>query len=54
MNKKKIYLVYREVIANSITDAAKQKGKIYQISLASDELQLQLEKPKKKVGFVTE
>lgn len=48
---KKIYLVYREVIAKDIVDAAKQKGKIYQISLANDEIQLQLLTKKNKLGF---
>jgi hypothetical protein len=47
---KKIYLVYTEVIAKNITDAAKQKGKIYSIMLANDEAQLQLEN-KKPLGF---
>jgi len=51
MSKKQVYLVYREVIASSISDATRQKGKIYQVSLASDEVQLQLIKPKNKIGF---
>ncbi len=48
---KKLYLVYREVIAKDIVDATKQKGKIYQISLASDEAQLSLLTKKQLVGF---
>lgn len=48
---KKLFLVYREVIAKDIVDAAKQKGKIYQISLASDEAQLSLLTKKELAGF---
>ena len=48
---KKIYLVYREVIAKDIVDAAKQKGKIYQIVLADDMTQLKLIPEKQLAGF---
>jgi len=48
---KKIYFVYREVVADSITDAAKQKGYIYQISLADDNTQLKLVAKQKRLGF---
>ena len=48
---KKVYLVYREVVAKDICDASKQKGKIYSIQLANDEVQLQLLNNKHKLGF---
>lgn len=48
---KKIYLVYREVVASSFTDAIRQKGEIYQVSLADDNSQLKLLEKKSKLGF---
>lgn len=50
-NIKKIYLVYREVVASSFIDAIRQKGEIYQVSLADDNSQLKLLGKKNKVGY---
>ena len=46
---KKLYLVKREVYATSIEQALKQKGKVYEVSLAEDKFQPVVEKP--IVGF---
>ncbi len=36
---KKLYIVKREVRANSIPEALKGKGKVYEVSLAGDKYQ---------------
>lgn len=38
-NTKKLYIVKREVRANSIQEAIKNKGEIYEVTLAEDKYQ---------------
>ena len=47
--KKKLWIVKREVRANSIEEAAKNKGKIYEITIADDKYQPDFEQ--KELGF---
>lgn len=49
MNKKKMYLVKREVIATTVEKALKAKGHVYEVTLA-DEKSWPQEKTK-KLGF---
>lgn len=46
--QKKLYLVKREVLASSIEQALKSKGKVYEVSLADDS---EIKKENKKIGF---
>lgn len=46
---KKLYIVKREVLATSIKDAMRRRGKIYEVSEAAESLQPIEEKPTK--GF---
>ena len=48
---KKMYLVKREVIATSVADALRRKGKVYEVTLAAPEYQPENEKPMQ--GFKT-
>ena len=48
-NRKKLYYVSREVYATSVEKAARQKGKVYSVVLAADNLQPEFKD--KKLGF---
>lgn len=41
-SNRKIYIVCSEVIATSLEEAAKKKGRVYSVSLANEETQNQL------------